>query len=112
MRLSDYRIKTRIYIGFGALIAIAAGVAAVGVTQLGTIDRQIVKFVSVAGNTSRNLEVQHIAERMRRVALKYQTTQDASFAKQFDADEARTLELLDAAAKATISEERRRLYGD
>jgi methyl-accepting chemotaxis protein len=112
MRLSDFRINTRIYGGFGSLIVIAAGLAVFGMVELGAIDGQLKKFVGVAGNTARNLTVQRISARMRRLALQYQTTQDQAAAKQFAEDDAQAIELLAAAAKATISEERRRLYGD
>ena len=112
MRFSDFRIKSRIYAGFGAPVMIAAAVALFGVLELGGIHHQLGKFVSVAGNTTRNLEVEHIAERMRRDALKYQTSEDETVIKDFDADQAHATALLAAAAKATISQERKRLYGD
>ena len=111
MRLSDYRIKTRIFFGFGSLIAIAAAVAAFGCFQLTGIESQLGKFVSVEGNTSRNLDVQRLTERMRRLARNYQVTQDETVVNEFDGTQARASELLAAAAKGTISEERRRLYG-
>jgi methyl-accepting chemotaxis protein len=112
MRFSDFRIKSRIYAGFGAPVMIAAAVALFGVLELGGIHQQLGKFVSVAGNTTRNLEVEHIAERMRRDALKYQTSEDETVIKDFDADQAQATALLAAAAKATTSPERKRLYGD
>jgi methyl-accepting chemotaxis protein len=112
MRFSDYKIKTRIYAGFGALVMMAAAVAVFGFFQLGDIDRQVTRFVGIAGNSARNLEVQHIAEKMRRNVLKYQTSQDEAAIPEFDADQAKAIELLAAATKATVSEERRRLYGE
>jgi methyl-accepting chemotaxis protein len=111
MRLSDYRIKSRVFVGFGSLILIAAAVAGFGYFQLTAIESQLSKFVSVAGNTSRNLDVQRLTERMRRLARNYQVTQDETVANEFDSTQTRASELLAAAAKATISEERRRLYG-
>jgi hypothetical protein len=94
------------------LVLIAAGMAVFGYVELGDIDRQIAKFVSVSGNTGRNLEVEHQAERLRRLAQRYEFTQDDSVIKEFDADNAKAIELLTAAAKATISDERRHLYND
>jgi methyl-accepting chemotaxis protein len=112
MRFSDYKVKSRIYAGFGALVLIAAAVAVFGVFELGGIGGQVIRFVAIADNGARNLEVQHIAERMRRNALRYQTSQDEAAIAAFDADQAKAIELLAAAAKATDSAERRRLYGE
>ena len=112
MRFSDYKIKTRIYTGFGALVMIAAAVAVFGVFQLGDINRQVTRFVGIAGNSGRNLNVQHIAERMRRDALKFQTNQDEAVIAEFDADQAKAIELLAEATKMTVSDERRRIYGE
>jgi hypothetical protein len=112
MRLNDFRINTRIYGGFGSLIVIAAALAVFGIFQLGAIDGHLKKFVGVAGNTARNLTVQRISARMRRLALQYQTAQDPAAARQFAEDDAQAIELLAAATKVTVSEERRRLYAD
>jgi methyl-accepting chemotaxis protein len=112
MRLSDYRINTRIYAGFGSLIAITAVLAAFGMFQLRAINGHVDKFVGVAGNTTRNLTVQRIAARLRRLALQFQATEDRSAVDKFAADQVQALDLLAAAAKATISDDRRRLYGE
>jgi methyl-accepting chemotaxis protein len=112
MRFSDYRIKSRIYAGFGALVVIAAAVAIFGVFQLNGIDRQFGKSVAINGNTVRNLSAQDLASRMRAAALKFETSQDESVVAGFNADEAKAIELLGAAERGTPSEERRRLYRD
>ena len=112
MRVSDYRIKFRLYAGFGSLVAIALIVAAFGIWQLTNIDGQVLRFVSVSGNTARNLEVRQLAETMRRLGLKYQTSQDASAVQEFDSAKTQATERLAEAASATISTERRRLYGE
>jgi methyl-accepting chemotaxis protein len=112
MRLSDYRIKSRIYAGFAVLVVVAAAVAAFGVLELTGVDRQIGKFVSISGNTTRNLEVQHLAEQMRRNVLRFRAYQDEAAVKEFEAEQAKAIELLAAAKQATLSDERRRLYGE
>lgn len=112
MRLGDYRIKSRIFAGFCCLILIAAAVAGFGYFKLMTIESQLGKLVSVAGNTTRNLDAQRLIERMRQLALKYRTSGDETAISEFDDDQAKAVGLLTAAAKATISEERRRLYGE
>lgn len=112
MRLSDYKIRFRIYVGFGALVVIAAVVALFGFYELSDIGGQLDNYVSISGNTSRNLQVQFLAEQMRRDALQYKMNQDDSAIDEFGANQATATQLLAAAAKATISAERRRLYGD
>ena len=69
MRLSDYRIKARIYVGFGALIVLAAAIAALGVWQLRTIEGQVHRLVAVSEDAARNLQVSQLVESMRRVSL-------------------------------------------
>jgi hypothetical protein len=110
MRFSDFKIKSRIYAGFAAVIVVAAASATIGYLQLSTIDRDIAKFVSVSGNTSRNLRVQTVAEQMRGLALNYRFSQDEASAKAFAEKQQSAVALLDAAGKATISQERRTLY--
>jgi methyl-accepting chemotaxis protein len=112
MRLSDYRIRSRIYFGFGSLIVIAAAVAGFGYFQLTGIEHQLGKFVSVAGNSSRNLEVQQLGERMRRLARRYQETQDEAAISEFNTAQEGASDLLATAGKTTISEERRHLYNE
>jgi methyl-accepting chemotaxis protein len=112
MRLSDYRIKSRIYAGSGALMLITLGLAVFGYFELGTVDRQLGKYESISGNTVRNLTAQQLAEHLRRLVLRYSAYQDDSVIEQFNADQAQAQQLLVDAGKATLSEERRRLYAD
>jgi methyl-accepting chemotaxis protein len=110
MRFSDFRIKSRIYAGFGALVVIAAGVAIFGVFELNGINRQFGNSVAITGNTVRNLSAQDLAARMRAAALRFATTQEEWVIAGFNADAAKATELLATAEKGTPSEERRRLY--
>ncbi|HZB91147.1 MAG TPA: methyl-accepting chemotaxis protein [Stellaceae bacterium] len=112
MRFSDYRIKSRIYAGFGALVLIAAAVALFGVFELNGIDRALGKFVGLAGNSARNLDVQRLSQQMRADALKFQTSEDEAAVADFDTAAAKARELLETAIRTTPFEERRRLYGD
>jgi methyl-accepting chemotaxis protein len=112
MKLSNFRITTRLYTGFGVLILLGLVVAGFGVVRLTSIDGQLGRFVAVAENTSRNLEVQQIAERLRRLALRYSMVHEESAIGEFEADQAKAIQLLASAIKITISDERRRLYTD
>ncbi len=110
MGFGDFRIRSRLYAGFAAVIAVAAVSATVGYVQLSAVDGDIAKSLSVSGNTARNLRVQYAAERMRSDALGYQFTQYEARVKDFVAQQGVAIGLLDAAGKATVSEERRALY--
>jgi putative cofactor-binding repeat protein len=110
MRFSDFRIGSRIYAGFAAVIAVAAAVATVGFVGLSNIDREVGKFVSVSGNTVRNLRVQQAAERMRGDVFRYRFTEDEASVEEFVAQQRAAITFLEAAGRATISEQRRALY--
>src|SRR6266404_5205931 len=75
-RLSDYRIKTRIHLGFGAVILLGAGVAASGIWEFTALGRQVDRLVAASDNVTRNLEVNRIAEALRRTGLQYKLTGD------------------------------------
>jgi methyl-accepting chemotaxis protein len=112
MRLSDYRIKARIYAGFGALIVLAAAIAALGVWQLRTIEGQVHRLVTVSEDASRNLQVSQLVEAMRRVSLVYKTRADERATTDFGDDQLLANDLLSTAAKAATSETQRKLYTD
>ncbi|HZS85605.1 MAG TPA: methyl-accepting chemotaxis protein [Stellaceae bacterium] len=110
MRLSDYRIKTRIYTGFGAVILIGLGVAICGVWQFTMLGRRVDRLVAASDNVTRNLEVNRITEAMRRIGLRYKTTGDEAGVKEFAEDASKAEALLGEAADATLSDERRQTY--
>ena len=55
MRLREIRINTRIYAGFGAVIALAAVLAILGVSQLVSVSGQVGRLVKVSDNAARSL---------------------------------------------------------
>src|SRR5438477_1086540 len=112
LNLNRFRIKTRINAGFGALIAIALGMAAFGGWELTRIGGEVGRLSSVSENASRNLQVSVLGEKVRRTALRLKTSWDDTTIGQFNEAKAQASDLLAAAAKATSSEERRRLYNE
>jgi methyl-accepting chemotaxis protein len=112
MKLSDLKIRTRIFAGFAALMAITATVAAVGIVQVSNIDGQLAIFTLVAANNSRLQAAQQLAQRMQLVAQQFRAGHDAAQASQFGVNRAQANEMLRAAAKVTPSDERRRLFND
>ena len=107
-----FRIKTRLYSGFGALIVISLFVAGFGGWRLLKIGGQVDHLVAVSENSARNLTVSHLTERMRRLSLRFKTMGDESAITDFNTAQSEASELLATAAKVTTSEDRRRLYND
>ena len=112
MRLSDYRVKARLYVGFGALIMIGTAVAGVGISQLKTLDDQVRRLIAVDENAARNLQVSQLVESMRRVSVIFKTTGNEDATTDFGDAEILADDLLNAAANATPAEEQRKLYSN
>jgi hypothetical protein len=110
--LNRFRIKARIYSGFGALIVIGLGVAAFGGWQLAKIDNQVDRLVTVSESSSRNLETSHLTEKMRRLALRFKTMGDESAIKDFSTTQTEASELMATSVKVALTDERRRIYTD
>jgi methyl-accepting chemotaxis protein len=112
MRLSNFRIRSRLYAGFGALILIGALVAGIGVWQLGVIDARVTRMVEVFENSTRNLQVSQIVERLRWVAGIYKASGDERATTDFTDDQLVASDLLKKQAERTRSAERRARYGE
>ncbi|MBV9522523.1 MAG: HAMP domain-containing protein [Alphaproteobacteria bacterium] len=110
MRLSDYRIKSRIRIGFGTVILVSAVIAVAGAWQFTRLGRQTDRLVAAADTVVRNLEVNRLAEAMRRIGLQYKTSPEAGAVAEFADTAALAIRLLGEAAEATPAQTRRQLY--
>ena len=110
--LSRFRIKLRINAGFGVLIAIALSMAGVGGWELTTIGSEVGRLWSVSENASRNQQVVALSETMRRLTLRLKTAWDDATIAQYKEAQGKAAELLGAAAEATLSDDRRRLYNE
>jgi methyl-accepting chemotaxis protein len=110
VKFSNYRIRTRIYVGFGAVILLGAIVAGFGVWQFTALGKNVNQLVTAGSDVNRNLEVTRIIEAMRRAALTYKTSGEDGAIKDFADGAARASGLLDAAGKTTISDEQRPIY--
>ncbi|HLJ21952.1 MAG TPA: HAMP domain-containing methyl-accepting chemotaxis protein [Stellaceae bacterium] len=110
LALNRFRIKVRINLGFGVLIAVALLMAAVGAWELTTIGREVGGLWSVSESASSNQQVVALAERMRRLALRLKADWDETTLAQYKEAHEKAEELLTAAASATLSDERRRIY--
>jgi methyl-accepting chemotaxis protein len=109
MRFSDYRIRTRIYLGFGAVIVLGALVTLFGIWQFTNVGGEVDRLVASGAGVARNLEVNRIVEALRRAALKYKTGGDESAIKDFADGAARATSLLQEAATLAASDEQRQI---
>ena len=110
MTFVSLKIRTRIYIGFGVLVAMGFAVAVFGVTRFASVEVQVAKMTALSGNLQRVLEVSHNAETIRRAAARFRLDRDADALKELSDTEAQARSTLTDAARLTPSEERRRIY--
>jgi methyl-accepting chemotaxis protein len=103
-------IKGRLYAGFAALVVLGLGLAIFAVWQLSAIQGQVARMTSFSENTARVLELSVDLQAIRRGTLRYlYDGEEASF-KEAAERETHAVELLQAAAKVALSEERRKTY--
>jgi methyl-accepting chemotaxis protein len=105
-----FKISGRLYAGFGALVLIVVALAGFGVSQLSSIQGQVGKMTALSANTVRTLEVAGNLHAIRRAILRYNFDADEPSYKEAGERETATVELLKAAGKATLSEDRRKSY--
>jgi methyl-accepting chemotaxis protein len=103
-------IKSRVYGGFGALVALGLALALFASSYLNLIDVASHKMSAISEANTRLLEISREFEIMRHAALAYKFDNNAeSFEEGTDAA-AKATELLNTAAKLTISNDRRKIY--
>ena len=110
VKFSDFRIRSRIYAGFGAVILLGAAVTGFGVWQFTALGQDVDRLVAAGADVSRGLEVNRIVEVLRRAALKYKTSGDEAATKEFADGMARATARLDEAATANPAGEQRKIY--
>jgi methyl-accepting chemotaxis protein len=103
-------LKTRIYAGFGVLVALAVGLTLFAASELSAIQTSVGKMSALADNTVRALEVSKSLQTMQRAALEYRYEGTENAAKEGVEAAANAIDTLQAAAKATLSEDRREIY--
>ena len=104
------RLRTRIYAGFGALIMIGVGLAALGTTRLSDVGAQVTAMDKVAERTTIVDRVAQQLEAIRHGALHYRTYADESSLAAVRRSAAEATELLTQGAAAASSEVQRQLY--
>jgi methyl-accepting chemotaxis protein len=106
----DLGIKSRVYGGFGALVALGLALALFASSHLNRIDAASQKMSAMSEGSTRLLQISRELEIMRHAALGYKFDNNAESFKDGTEAAAKATELLNAAAEATPSDDRRRIY--
>jgi hypothetical protein len=107
MSLLEMRIKGRLYSGFGMLVMFVLALAVFAVWKMTAIQSEVGKMTALSGNTVRVMEVSTNLQAIRRAILRYNFDADETSFRESAERESKTIQLLQDAAKATLSEERR-----
>jgi methyl-accepting chemotaxis protein len=110
MSLLRLRIKGRLYAGFGVLVLLALALALFATWRMSTVETEVGRMTAISENTMRLKDVATNLHAIRRAILRFSVDADEESFKDAVARETKSIELLQAAAKATLSDERRKMY--
>jgi methyl-accepting chemotaxis protein len=110
MRFNRFRLRTRIFFGFGLLIALLLGIAGFGSYGLSTVGQQIGRMDVLSANVRRMQEVTMRLEVIRRGLTRYRIDADDQALRDVNDAIARGSKLLAEAIQAALSEQRRAMY--
>jgi methyl-accepting chemotaxis protein len=110
MRLFRFRLRARIYLGFGMLIALLLGIAVFGSYGLSVVGEQIDKMDGITGNSNRLQELALRMEVIRRGLADYNADVDPTMLHEVTDAETRALTLLKQSAEYTLSAKRRAIF--
>src|SRR5277367_6774107 len=110
MRFIRFRLRARIYLGFGMLITLLLGIAVFGSYGLSVVGEQIDKMDAITGNSNRLQELALRMEVIRRVLADYNADADDTILHEATDAETRALTLLKQSAEYTLSAKRRAMF--
>ena len=110
MSIAHIKVRTRIYLGFGFLVALTIAIALFAVSEFAKIADLVKTMDALAGNTQRVLTSTRDLEAIRRAETRYLLDGSEEALKAVRDHEARAGTLMTDSARATLSEERRRTY--
>jgi methyl-accepting chemotaxis protein len=110
MSFLNFRIRGRLYGGFGALILFCAALAGFGVWQLSGIGDGVASMTIQSKNTIRAVQISSELQAIRRAILRYNFDHDEASFTEAEKRLADTSVLLEVAIKETRAEERRAVY--
>ena len=110
MSFFNFRIRGRLYGGFGALLLFCVALAGFAVWQLGEIRTQVAVMTLQSTNTIRAVEIATELQALRRAILRYTFDHDEKSFAEAETRLKKSADLLELAVKSTLSEERRAAY--
>jgi methyl-accepting chemotaxis protein len=110
MRLPRLRLRTRIFLGFGVLIALLVGIAAYGSNGISVVGEEIDKMDGIAGNANRMQELALRMAILRGALADYAMDGAGSSLQEATEAAARAAALLAESAQNTLSERRRAMF--
>ncbi len=108
--LNNLGIKTKLYGGFGALVAICLGLAVLGTIQFGMIKNTVGLMQTQAANGIRASDVTGEFEKMGQTILSYAYSADDSALQAYNNAAARATASLDVSVKTAIQDEQRNRF--
>ncbi len=105
-----FRLRTRIFLGFGLLIALLLGIAAFGSYGLSVVGEEIDKMDGIAGNANRLQDLALRMEVIQRGLAIYRVEADAASMSELTDSEKRAMTVLEESAQNTFSEQRRAMF--
>ena len=110
MAFLNLRISGRLYAGFGLLLLFCAGLAGFAVWQLGALRTQVAALTLQSSNTIRVGQIATELQAIRRAVLRYAFDHDEKSFAEAETRLSKSTDLLQAAMKTTVSDERRSAY--
>src|SRR5262249_42640625 len=94
----------------GLFVALCVGLAVYAVVEFGTVKANVLRMTALSDNSTRALEITEYFEKMRRSILRYAYDNDEPSLKENGEVANLAISALQAAEKATLSDERRKIY--
>ena len=105
-------IKLKLYGGFGLLVILALGLVLYGVAVFDGVGFSVTRMNGIAENSTRTLQIEEYLQKSSESVLHYLYNRDEASRQQNGEAATMALSALQAAEKATPSEERKKMYRD
>jgi hypothetical protein len=105
-------LKLKLYGGFGVLVILVVGLVLYAMQVFGDIGFSVTRMNLISENSTRTLEIEEQLGKLRESVLRYSFNRDEASQKENGETAALVLSDLQAAEKATPTEERKKIYRD
>ena len=112
MQLLRLGLRARLFAGFATLVALGLGIAGFGLLGLSDVTQSVGKMEAIAANVVRVQQIEGQFDKIQRAANRFRIEANPASLNEMTQAEARASTLLAEAAQATLSEQRRKLYGE